>query len=267
MSRLDGKVALISGGARGIGAETARLMVEAGAKVVIGDVLTEQAEETVATLNESAEVALAVHLDVTDEASWQHAVSAAETKFGKLDILVNNAGIFLGQDFEEVSLEDWNRLVAVNLTGVFLGTRACAPALRRSGVDSAHGSAIVNLSSIAGLVGAPLDPLYSMTKGGVTIFTKSTALDFARKKDRVRVNSVHPGVIDTEMGQQTIDTGAKMFSENNTDRALQRSIQRHPMGRLGTADDIASAIVFLASDDARFMTGSALVVDGGLTAA
>ncbi len=267
MSRLDGKVALISGGARGIGAETARLMVEAGAKVVIGDVLTDQAEETVASLNENAEVALAVHLDVTDEASWQQAADAAEAKFGKLDILVNNAGIFLGQDFEEVSLDDWNRLVAVNLTGVFLGTRACAPALRRSSLDSAHGSAIVNLSSIAGLVGAPLDPLYSMTKGGVTIFTKSTALDFARKKDRIRVNSVHPGVIDTEMGQQTIDTGAKMFSENNTDRALQRSIQRHPMGRLGTADDIASTIVFLASDDARFMTGSALVVDGGLTAA
>ena len=267
MNRLDGKVALISGGARGIGAETARLMVSVGARVVLGDVLEADSAETAAALNHGEKAAHAVHLDVSDEESWRAAVDEGVSHFGKIDILVNNAGLFLGQDFEDVSLEDWNRLVAVNLTGVFLGTRAVAPALRQSGKDSPHGSAIVNLSSIAGLVGAPLDPLYSMTKGGVTIFTKSTALDFARKKDPIRVNSVHPGVIDTKMGQQTIDTGARMLTNNDRDAALHRSIQRHPMGRLGTVDDIARAIVFLASDDAGFMTGSSLVVDGGLTAA
>lgn len=269
MNRLDDKVALISGAARGIGAQTARLMTEAGAKVVIGDVLSERCEETARALNDAAgaEVAHAVRLDVSDEASWSAAVGAAEAQFGKLDILVNNAGIFLGQDYEEVSLEDWNRLVSVNLTGVFLGTRVAAPALRKTAKDSPQGSSIVNLSSIAGLVGAPLDALYSMTKGGVTVFTKSTALDFARKKDRIRVNSVHPGVIETDMGQQTIDTGARIFSGNDMDLAVQRSIQRHPMGRHGTVDDIARAIVFLASDDSGFMTGSSMVVDGGLTAA
>ncbi len=267
MNRLDGKVALISGGARGIGAETAQLMVSVGARVVLGDVLDPETAETAAALNKEGDVAHPVHLDVSDEDSWRGAVEAAESRFGKIDILVNNAGLFLGQDFEEVRLEDWERLVAVNMTGVFLGTRTAAPALRRSGKDTPHGTAIVNLSSIAGLVGAPLDPLYSMTKGGVTIFTKSTALDFARKQDPIRVNAVHPGVIDTKMGQQTIDTGARLLANNDRDAALQRSIQRHPMGRLGTVDDIARAIVFLASDDAGFMTGSSLVVDGGLTAA
>ena len=267
MNRLDNKVALISGAARGIGAETARLMSQVGAKVVVADLLSDAGQATCRSIKEEGGEALYLDLDVSREDSWAAAVDAAVAHFGKIDILVNNAGLFLGQDFEEVPLEDWERLVSVNLTGVFLGTRVCAPALRESAKDSPHGSAIVNLSSIAGLVGAPLDPLYSMTKGGVTIFTKSTALDFARKNDRIRVNSVHPGVIDTEMGQQTIETGARMFNENNTDLALKRSIQRHPMGRLGTVDDIARAIVFLASDDAGFMTGSSLVVDGGLTAA
>ncbi len=267
MNRLDDKVALISGAARGIGAETARLMSQAGAKVVVADVLADVGQATAQTISDEGGDALYLDLDVSREESWTTAVDAAVERFGKLDILVNNAGLFLGQDFEEIALADWDRLVAVNLTGVFLGTRLCAPALRTSAKQSAHGSAIVNLSSIAGLVGAPLDPLYSMTKGGVTIFTKSTALDFARKNDNIRVNAVHPGVIDTEMGQKTIDTGARMFTDNDRDLALQRSIQRHPMGRLGTVDDIARAILFLASDDARFMTGSSLVVDGGLTAA
>ncbi len=267
MNRLDGKVALISGAARGIGAETARLMSRAGASVVVADVLGDAGEATVQSIKDDGGKALYLDLDVSREDSWAAAVNAAVAEFGKLDILVNNAGLFLGKDFEEASLDDWNRLVSVNLTGVFLGTKACAPALRAAAQDSAHGSAIVNLSSIAGLVGTPLDPLYSMTKGGVTLFTKSTALDFARKQDRIRVNAVHPGVIDTQMGQKTIDVGAEMLTGNDRELALKRSIQRHPIGRLGTMDDIAHAIVFLASDDAKFMTGSSLVADGGLTAA
>ncbi|MFZ4809246.1 MAG: SDR family NAD(P)-dependent oxidoreductase [Hyphomicrobiaceae bacterium] len=266
MSRLDGKVALISGAGRGIGAETARRMCEAGARVVLGDIRDEEGRAVVADIVKSGGTATYVNLDVTSEASWAAAVAAATRTHGKLDILVNNAGIFLGRDFEEASLDDWHRLVAVNMTGVFLGTRVAAPALRDAGRSSAHGSAIVNIASIAGLIGSPLDPLYSMTKGGVTLFTKSTALSFARKGDRIRVNSVHPGVIDTDMGAQTFVRRMAVIGSNDMDLAREQSIRMHPIGRLGVPEDIALTIVFLASDDARFMTGSALVVDGGVTA-
>ena len=266
MNRLDGKVALISGGARGIGAATAHLMSSVGASVVIGDVLDDQGTQTAADINKAGGRATYINLDVTKEAPWANAVGQATTRYGKLDILVNNAGIFPGRDFEEVSVDDWHKLVAVNLTGVFLGTKHAAPALRESGRLSPHGSAIVNLASIAGLVGSAMDPLYSMTKGGVTLFTKSTALTFGRKGDRIRVNSVHPGVIETDMGDQTFVRRMALMKTNDIESARENSRQMHPIGRLGTADDIARAIVFLASDDAKFMTGSAMVVDGGLTA-
>ncbi len=265
MNRLDGKVALISGAARGIGAETARLMVEAGAKVVIGDVLDERGRETARGL---ADAALYVHLDVTGEEDWNAAVVAARERFGKLDILVNNAGLFLGKDIEAASLAEWGRLSAVNLTGVFLGTKLCLPALRDAALQDAGGggSAIVNLASTAGLVGSTQDPLYSMTKGGVTLFTKSAALEFARKGYRIRVNSVHPGTIDTDMGDQVLVTRARNLGTNDIEAARRQVVDRLPIGRMGTAGDIAKGIVFLASDDAGFMTGSALVVDGGITA-
>ena len=266
MNRLDGKVALISGGARGIGGATAALMSRVGAKVVIGDILDEAGRETVASINKAGGEAVFVKLDVTSETSWAATIAEATARFSKLDILINNAGIFPGRDFEEVTLPEWHKLVAVNLTGVFLGTKFAAPALRESGRASPHGSAIVNLASIAGIVGSPMDPLYSMTKGGVTLFSKSTALAFARKGDRIRVNSVHPGVIETDMGEQTFVRRMALINSNDIEAARENSRQMHPIGRLGTADDIARAILFLASDDAKFMTGSAMVVDGGLTA-
>jgi 3(or 17)beta-hydroxysteroid dehydrogenase len=181
-------------------------------------------------------------------------------------VLVNNAGIFNGKGVEEASLDEWNRLVAVNLTGVVLGTRAALPPLKESGAKSTHGAAIVNLASIAGLVGSQLDPLYSLTKGGVTLFTKSTALEFGRKGYKIRVNSIHPGLIETDMGQQTFAMRARQQGTNDTDKARQATLALHPIGRLGVADDIAKGIVFLASDDAGFMTGAGLVVDGGWTA-
>jgi len=263
MNRLDGKVALISGAARGIGAETARLMVEAGAKVAMGDVLDERGRETVRALGDGA---IYLHLDVTSPEDWNAAVAAAVTRFGGIDILVNNAGLFLGKGLEEASLDEWHRLVAVNLTGVVLGTKSALAALRDSGVKSQHGSAIVNLASVAGLVGSQLDPLYSLTKGGVTLFTKSTALEFARKGYRIRVNSIHPGVIQTDMGEQTFAARAHNLGSNDVEASRRVALSTHPIGRLGTPNDIAKGIVFLASDDAAFMTGAGLVVDGGLTA-
>jgi NAD(P)-dependent dehydrogenase (short-subunit alcohol dehydrogenase family) len=263
MNRLDGKVALITGAARGIGGETARLMVEAGARVAIADVLDERGRETARALGDAA---LYLHLDVTSEEAWNDAVAATLAQFGKLDILVNNAGLFLGKDLETASLAEWQRLCAVNLTGVFLGTKLALPALRDAAANSPHGSAIVNLASTAGLVGSTNDPLYSMTKGGVTLFTKSAALEFARKGYRIRVNSMHPGTIDTDMGDQVLATRAKNLGTNDIEMARRQIIDRLPIGRMGTPTDIAKGIVFLASDDAAFMTGSALVIDGGITA-
>ncbi len=266
MNRLDGKVAFLSGAARGIGGESAKLMASVGAKVVIGDVLEERGRQTVREIEASGGQALFVPLDVTTEASWAAAMDATVKKFGGLDILVNNAGIFVGKGVEDASMDDWHRLVAVNLTGVVLGTRAALPHLKASAQQSPHGSAIVNLASIAGLVGSQLDPLYSLTKGGVTLFTKSTALEFGRKGYRIRVNSIHPGLIETDMGQQTFVMRAKQVGTNDTEKAREATLALHPIGRLGTASDIAKGIVFLASDDASFMTGAGLVVDGGWTA-
>ncbi len=266
MNRLDGKVALISGAARGIGAETARLMAEAGAKVAIGDVLDERGRDTVRAIEGAGGAAIYIPLDVTREEDWTAAVTAATGRFGGLDILVNNAGIFLGMGIEEATLADWHRLCGVNLTGVFLGTKLALPALRHSAQKSPHGSVIVNLSSAAGLVGSPSDPLYSMTKGGVALFTKSAALEFARKGYRIRVNSIHPGLIETDMGEQVFASRARNIGTNDLDEARRESLERLPIGRLGTVTDIAKGIVFLASDDAGFMTGAGLVVDGGTTA-
>jgi NAD(P)-dependent dehydrogenase (short-subunit alcohol dehydrogenase family) len=266
VNRLDGKVALISGAARGIGAETARLMVEAGAEVTIGDVLDERGGETARSIAGTGGAAIYLHLDVTREDDWTAAIAATVERFGGLDILVNNAGLFLGKGLEEASIEEWHRLCAVNLTGVFLGTKLALPALRERARQSPHGSAIVNLASVAGIVGSQHDPLYSLTKGGVTLFTKSAALEFARKGYRVRVNSIHPGVIQTDMGDQTFVSRARNLGTNDVEAARRTARAAHPIGRLGTPEDIAKGIVFLASDDAAFMTGAGLVVDGGLTA-
>jgi NAD(P)-dependent dehydrogenase (short-subunit alcohol dehydrogenase family) len=266
MKRLDGKTALISGAARGIGGETAKLMASEGASVVVADVLDDRGRQTVAEITAAGGQAAYAHLDVTSEEAWTAAVNLAVSKFGKLDILVNNAGVFIGKGIEDITLAEWNTLVAVNMTGVFLGTRLAAPALRDAAKTSEHGSAIVNLASIAGIVGSQLDPLYSMTKGGVTLFTKSAALEFARKNYRIRVNSIHPGVIQTDMGEQTFVARAQRSGSNDTTQIRQSVTDTVPWGRLGVPMDIAKGIVFLASDDAGYMNGAALVVDGGVTA-
>jgi NAD(P)-dependent dehydrogenase (short-subunit alcohol dehydrogenase family) len=266
MNRLDGKVALISGAARGIGAEAARLMIEAGARVAIGDVLDERGRDTVRALEGSGGEAMYIHLDVAREEDWTAAIVAVTGRFGGLDILVNNAGVFLGMSIEEATLADWHRLCGVNLTGVFLGTKLALPALRHSARRSQHVSAIVNLSSVAGLVGSSNDPLYSMTKGGVTLFTKSAALEFARKGYGIRVNSIHPGTTETDMGDQVLAIRARNLGTNDLEPARQQALTRIPIGRMGTVTDIAKGIIFLASDDAAFMTGASLVVDGGITA-
>jgi NAD(P)-dependent dehydrogenase (short-subunit alcohol dehydrogenase family) len=233
---------------------------------VVGDVLDDRGRQTVAAIQAAGGQAEYTHLDVTKEGDWAAAVNLATGRFGKLDILVNNAGVFIGKGIEEISLAEWDRLVAVNMTGVFLGTKLCAPALREAANSSEHGSAIVNLASVAGIVGSQLDPLYSMTKGGVTLFTKSAALEFGRKGYRIRVNSIHPGVIQTDMGESTFVARAQRSGSNDVTAVRNTVLATVPWGRFGVASDIAKGIVFLASDDAGYMNGAGLVVDGGMTA-
>ncbi len=186
MNRMDGKIAFISGSARGLGAATAKMMSECGAKVVIADVLDDAGRATAAEINAAGGSAIYTHLDVTDPASWAAAVQAGVDKFGGLDVLVNNAGIFFAKSTEETTFEDWNRMVAVNLNGVFLGTKTALPHLKARAAKAAVGGAIINLSSIAGIIGVANSSAYNMSKGGVRLYTKACALEFARH--RIRVN-------------------------------------------------------------------------------
>jgi NAD(P)-dependent dehydrogenase (short-subunit alcohol dehydrogenase family) len=266
MNRLDGRAALITGGAQGIGAATARLMASAGASVLIGDVQERQGRAAADAIRASGGTADFVRLDVTSEADWGVAIETARRVLGGLDILVNNAGIITRGPSVDMTLEEWRRIEAVNIDGVFLATKACVPLLRERAPRFPGGAAIVNLSSVMGLVGSGFSGAYSTTKGAVRLYTKSSALEFAQAGYRIRVNSVHPGFCDTDMA-----AGAKRFFVERglaADEAAAHTmlVARHPIGRLGTAEDIARAIVFLASDDAAFVTGSELVVDGGYTA-
>lgn len=243
--RMDGKVVLISGGARGMGAVEGKLFAREGAKVMLADVLDAEGEKTAKEIGAAAAY---VHLDVTREDEWEKAVAQTVAKFGKLTTLVNNAGIFRMEGLEQTTLEMWNKVIAVNQTGVFLGMKAAVPAIRKAG-----GGSIVNISSIAGLIGVGAATAYQATKGAVRILTKTVAIQYA--KDGIRVNSIHPGVITTKMVTEGIDPESRALFEQAT-----------PIGREGTAEEIANGALFLASDDSSYMTGAELVLDGGYTA-
>ena len=248
MGRLDGKVAIITGGAKGQGAAETELFASEGATVIFGDLLDEEGKQVEAKVAELGGVAEYVHLDVTSDDDWQRAVELAETKYGKVDILVNNAGISLRHEAMDVSNDDWDNIMDVNAKGVFLGTRHVIPAMQRAG-----GGSIVNISSIAGILGRPLaSPAYAASKGAVRVFTKSTAGRFAT--DGIRCNSIHPGPIDTDM----------IRAATNSVRPETR-VGEIPMGRLGQADDIAFGALYLASDESSFVTATELVIDGGVT--
>jgi cyclopentanol dehydrogenase len=251
MARLQDKVALISGAARGMGEAEARLFARNGALVVLGDILEEPLQKLADELAAAGHSVHAQRLDVTEEDDWQSIVDAAEKHFGRLDILVNNAGIADPAGIEETSRELWDRVVAVNQTGTWLGIRAAAPALRRAGAGS-----IVNLSSIYGIVGSTGSSAYHAAKGAIRTLTKQAAIEYAAAG--IRVNSIHPGYIDTPMLRDAF-TG-----EPDRLEGLVASVT--PLGRVGTADDVAYAALFLASDESSFMTGAELVVDGGYTA-
>jgi NAD(P)-dependent dehydrogenase (short-subunit alcohol dehydrogenase family) len=248
MDRLKGKVALISGGARGQGAAEARLFVSEGAKVVVGDVLDDLAASLAKDLNAKGLNVLALHLDVTRAADWRNAVAACEREFGGLDILVNNAGIFNTSGLEDTSEELWDAIVNINQKGVWMGMKEAIAAMRKRG-----GGAIVNISSVAGLSGSTGSTAYHGTKGAVRLLTKAAAVQYGR--DRIRVNSVHPGLINTTM----ID----IIPKEQRDYYSQTAV---PLGREGTPEEVAKLVLFLASDDSSYCTGAEFIIDGGLTA-
>ena len=247
--RLENKVALISGGARGMGAVEAKLFAKEGAKVIIGDMLEEEGRQVEAEINETGGECVFVPLDVTNEDAWQRAVNEAVSRFGKLDILVNNAGIYRAHDVVETTAAEWDLVMAVNAKGVFLGTKYAIPEMRKAG-----GGSIVNISSVAGLVGSKETTAYTASKGAVRLLTKSTAIQYA--SEGIRANSVHPGTIETPM-----TAGLLADDAHREDR-----INRTPIGRLGRPEDVAYGALYLASDEASFVTGSELVIDGGRTA-
>ena len=248
--RLEGKVALISGGAKGQGAVEAKLFSKEGAKVVLGDVLDDLGQQVETEIHETWAEATYLHLDVTLEGDWQSAVDLVIRKYGQLDILVNNAGILIRKGIEDTTIEDWETIMDINAKGTFLGIKSAIPAIRQSG-----GGSIINISSTAGLVSSPSGSAsYTASKGAVRLLTKSTAIQYAN--EGIRCNSVHPGPIDTDMIQDSI---------TDPDKLTER-MKLVPLGRFGTPEEVAFGVLYLASDEASFITGSELVIDGGHTA-
>lgn len=250
MGRVDGKVALITGGAVGIGRATAELLAQEGAQVAVTDVDVEAGQATVNHITESGGSAIFVEHDVAEEAQWTRVVNEVQRTIGPPDILVNNAGIYLIKPMEETSVDEWKRLMDINVTGVFLGMKHCTPLMRANGAGS-----VINLSSVAGLIGSPNHTCYGASKGAVRIMTKDAALELAGAG--VRVNSIHPAYIDTQMA----DYGAQV--QEATKEELDAM---HPIGHMGEPIDVAYAVLYLASDESKFVTGSELVLDGGYTA-
>lgn len=248
--RLQGKVAIITGGARGQGAAEARMFAREGAKVVFGDVLDDEGRQVEDEIAAAGGEAVYVRLDVTDEDSWREAVGTAVSRFGKVDILVNNAGIASWHAGDDATVEEWDRIMEINAKGVFLGTKAVIPAMRNAG-----GGSIVNISSISGMVGQTnIHPGYNASKGAVRILTKSTAVQHAG--EGIRCNSIHPGPVKTPMTERS-------WSNPEWLKATER---RTPLGRYAEPEEIAYGVLFLASDESSFMTGSEMVIDGGVTA-
>jgi NAD(P)-dependent dehydrogenase (short-subunit alcohol dehydrogenase family) len=257
MKHLTDKIAIVTGGASGIGAACARRLAAEGATVVITDV-QDPMGETLAT--ELGAPAVYLHHDVTSEDAWIEVIAMVKRDFGRLDILVNNAGIGLGAaSITQMSLADFRRQQAVNVDGVFLGCKHALPLMREAG----HGGSIVNMSSVAGLKGSPTLAGYSATKGAVRLFTKAVALECGAAKDGVRVNSVHPGIIETPIWRSVINPGAPGANAPPDLDAL--SAMAVPLGFKGLPEDIANAVFWLASDESRYVTGAELVVDGGLS--
>ena len=259
--QVEGKVALVTGGSSGIGAAVAELLAREGASVAATDIDDLRGPEVVARIKKAGHEAVFLHQDVTSEPRWVEVVGDVEKRFGRLDILVSNAGIGIAvPSITDMSLEDWRRQTAINLDGVFLSVKHCLPLMRRTG-----GGSIIMMSSLAGLRGAPGLSGYCATKGGVRLFAKAIAMECASFGDGIRVNSVHPGIIDTPIWGK-IPTEATGRAQNAPIDPEERAKLATPLGRAGYAAEIAQGVLYLASDASAYVTGTELVIDGGMNA-
>jgi 3alpha(or 20beta)-hydroxysteroid dehydrogenase len=263
--RVDNKVALISGGARGLGAEYARALTQMGASVVISDVLDKQGRETAAWIQANGGKAEFLHQDVTVEAQWESVVAETIGLFGGLDILVNNAGIEQLELLTNYTLEDFRRLLDINVVGVMLGMKHGIKAMSPAGVAGKGGS-IINVSSIAGLIGATSLGGYCASKGAVRLMTKAIAVECAQLKTGIRVNSLHPGLVRTQMANSFFSNIVRMGLATDVEAGETAFKALTPMGTLGQPPEIAAGVIFLASDASKWMTGAELTLDGGYTA-
>ncbi|MDE0855739.1 MAG: glucose 1-dehydrogenase [Nevskia sp.] len=256
MKRVQGKVCVVTGAARGLGLAAAEVLLQEGARVLITDVDAAAGEAEAARLRKLGHEVRFMPQDVTSESQWNEVLDRAAATWSALDVVVNNAGVAALADVEKESLRHWKATLAVNLDGVFLGTQAAIARMK------ARGGSIVNIASIEGLVGEPLIPAYNASKGGVRLFSKSAAIHCARAGYSIRINSVCPGFAETQMVGAAVASlppeQAKVF--------VERTLARIPMGRFARPEEIARAVLFLASDESSYMTGSDLVVDGGMTA-
>ena len=255
MNRMSGKSAVVTGGALGIGRACALKLAEEGALVTVTDIDAGKGSLVVAEILEHGGDAQFIEHDVADESQWVHVMQGVVERYKKLDVLVNNAGVALGKDVEHTTLAEWRWLMGINLEGVFLGTKHAIAAMKATGSGS-----IVNMSSIEGLIGDPNLAAYNASKGGVRLLTKSAALYCAKAGYNIRVNSVHPGYIWTPM----VENYLKSQGDVAAGRKMLDSM--HPIGHVGEPDDIAFGVLYLASDESKFVTGTELVIDGGYTA-
>ncbi|ARN78920.1 3-beta hydroxysteroid dehydrogenase [Nonlabens spongiae] len=256
MKRVKNKVAIVTGGASGLGKSSAKLLAKEGAKIVVSDIDEEGGKKVVQQIKEDGGEAIFIKQDVAKEDEWKNVIETTLETYGKLHILANSAGIGLGGTVEDVTLEDWKNLIDINLNGTFLGTKYGIKGMRKTD----EGGSIINFSSIEGLIGDPNLPAYNASKGGVTIFTKSAALHCAKQGYGIRINSIHPAYIWTPMVENFLK------AQGDVEEGKKQLESLHPIGHLGEPDDIGYGVVYLASDESKFMTGSELVIDGGYTA-
>lgn len=267
MSRLEGKICLVTGAAQGLGFAMAQLLAREAATLIVCDINSEGLSKAAENCIQAGADVIPLTMDVSSEDDWQRVEQYVTTHFSQLDVLVNNAGVELVRPLEEISLDDWRSVQNVNVDGIFLGCKSMLSLLKKSGETNENGASIINISSIAGIVAFANQLAYNTSKGAVRHMSKSLAIEFAENRYNIRVNSVHPGFINTPMLQDVfVRWAAKGIMGNTPEEVEIAAAAMQPLGRFGVPEDIANGVLFLASDESNFMTGSELVIDGAWTA-